>query len=171
MNSLRFEELNKKCKKIKTKQILKILIPLILILIVFASAVLFYLKIDHKSKISKKTITSKIKNVSIVKKVKRDKNSTVLKSIVKNSKQKPLKKRDKIVSKIKKTDKNKEDKIVLNPALEIPDINTSKIIKNRVKTSLVKNELGDIFPYYEKLKKVRTFSHFQARLPYFTEIK
>ncbi len=39
------------------------------------------------------------------------------------------------------------------------------------KTSLVKDELEDIFPYYEKLKKVKSFSSYQTRLPYFIEIK
>ncbi len=39
------------------------------------------------------------------------------------------------------------------------------------KSSLIEGELGEAYPYYEKLKKVKTVSGIQARIPYFIEIK
>jgi len=39
------------------------------------------------------------------------------------------------------------------------------------KSSLMKDELGSAFPYYEKLNKVKSISGIQTRIPYFIEIK
>ena len=39
------------------------------------------------------------------------------------------------------------------------------------KSSLIKDELGSAYPYYEKLNKVKSISGIQTRIPYFIEIK
>jgi len=39
------------------------------------------------------------------------------------------------------------------------------------KSSLIKNELGEAYPYYEKIKNVKTISGIQTRIPYFIDIK
>jgi len=39
------------------------------------------------------------------------------------------------------------------------------------KSSLMKDELGSAYPYYEKLNKVKSISGIQTRIPYFIEIK
>ena len=138
MNSLRFEELNKKCKKIKMKKILKALIPLFLILIICVLSFLYYSKADNKNNISKKTLTYKTKNISMIKE---DKNSKKIKITHKNkmTKLKSSKKKREVISKIKKENKSKNDKILLNPALNIPELNTSKIIEKEIKVPAVKN--------------------------------
>ena len=153
MNSIRFEELNKKCKKIRRKKILKVLIPLFLILIICILSFLYYSKADNKSNISKKTLTHKAKNISLIKE---DKNSTKATATHKNKTTKPKisKKKHEVISKIKKVDKSKDDKILLNPALEIPDINTSKIIKNKIKTPLIKKRVVPK-PIVKKVQKIK----------------
>ncbi len=39
------------------------------------------------------------------------------------------------------------------------------------KSSLIENELGEAYPYYEKIKNVKTISGIQTRIPYFIDIK
>ncbi len=39
------------------------------------------------------------------------------------------------------------------------------------KSSLIKEELGEAYPYYEKLNRIKTISGIQTRIPYFIEIK
>ena len=152
MNSLRFEELNKKCKKIKIKKILKVLIPLFLILIICVLSFLYYSKADNKSNISKKTLTYKTKNISMTKE---DKNSTKAKVVHKNKITKPKlpKKNSEVIPKIKKEDKGKDDKILLNPALEIPELNSSKIIKKEIKVSTLKKRV--VKPKAKRVEKTQ----------------
>ena len=50
----------------------------------------------------------------------------------------------------------------------------SLILENMLsntKSSLIEGELGEAYPYYENLKKIKTISGVQARIPYFIEIK
>ena len=42
---------------------------------------------------------------------------------------------------------------------------------SETKTALIKNELGNAYPYYEKLQSVKDISGIQTRIPYFIEIK
>ena len=44
-------------------------------------------------------------------------------------------------------------------------------ILSDTKSSIIKDELGEAFPYYEKLKAVKNISGIQARIPYFIEMK
>ena len=152
MNSLRFEELNKKCKKIKRKKFLKVfLIVFFLILIVIGLCLLFYSKIDNKNSNLKKTLSLKSKKITIPA---QDKNSTLIKAIDKKSKPKVTKDKHKKILKMKKNDKVKKDKILLNPTLDIPDINTSNLLNKERKAPFARKL--EVKPIAKKVQEIQT---------------
>jgi protease-4 len=77
---------------------------------------------------------------------------------------------DKAISEAAKLANIEEYRVVNRPELKDPIEEMVKKMGGSVKASIIEDELGVSYKYYEYIKKIQTMEGFQTRLPYFIEI-